>query len=225
MYNALYLVYLFVFTVAFWSVIRAAGKVVFRPPGIPMLSRRLQVASVVGALIQPAIFYPLWIGMLILLMRERDQIDSLYSIFVLDLCFVMPAFLFVGVGLVRQRSWALLLAPGMFVLGSALMVSLTIAEFAKPMYGQPFNVAGVLAPGLAGCPLHRSGRRGDSHHLQLRTEPDRAASELQTALSQDAAGTARGDRDGGHCLVLIGSVNAESRHAVTVCKLMQVAAG
>lgn len=146
MYNPLYLVYLLVFTVSFWSLIRGAGEVVLRPPGTPTLSRKVRLASAVGALIQPAIFYPLWIALLIPLMRDRHQIDTLYSIFVLDLCFVMPAFLIVGVGLVRQRPWALLLAPSMFVLGSVLMASLTLTELVKPRFAQAVSAVGVLPP-------------------------------------------------------------------------------
>jgi hypothetical protein len=180
MYNPLYLVYLFVFTIAFWSLILAAGKLMKRPPS-PTLARRLRVTSAIGALLQPAIFYPLWIGMLIPLMRDRDQIDSLYSIFVLDLCFVMPAFLFVGLGLIRQQGWALLLAPGMFVLGSILMASLTIAELAKPMLGQPFIAAGVLPP-LALAVLFAALAGVHLHNLQFRASPDHASTELQSTI-------------------------------------------
>jgi hypothetical protein len=114
--------------------------------------------------------------MLIPLMRDRDQIDSLYSIFVLDLCFVMPAFLFVGVGLIRKQGWALLMAPGMFVLGSVLMASLTIAELAKPIFGQPFIVAGVLPP-LALAVLFAALAGVHLRNLQFKTNPDHATTD------------------------------------------------
>jgi hypothetical protein len=146
MYNQLYLIYLLLFSAAFWSLILGVGQLIVRPPVVSTLSRWLHVTSAVGALLQPAIFYPLWISMLIPLMRDRNQVDSLYSIFVLDLCFVMPAFLFVGVGLLRHRAWARLAAPAMFVLGSVLMTSLALAELVKPAFGQPVTAAGLLPP-------------------------------------------------------------------------------
>ena len=41
------------------------------------LDRRTRRWSAAGSLLQPLIFYPLWISMLIPLMVRRDQIDSL----------------------------------------------------------------------------------------------------------------------------------------------------
>ncbi|MEO3934454.1 hypothetical protein WMO79_16790 [Micrococcaceae bacterium Sec7.4] len=67
------------------------------------LPQGIRVLSASGALLQPLIFYPLWIGMLLPLMRNGDQIDSLYFVFILDLCFVMPAFLILAVLTFRSR--------------------------------------------------------------------------------------------------------------------------
>jgi hypothetical protein len=111
-------------------------------------------------------------------MRDRNQIDSLFSIFVLDFCFIMPTFLFVGLGLIWQRGWAMLLVPAMFVLGSVLMVSLIIAEFAKPIFGQQFTVPGVLPP-LVLAALCAVLAAVHLHRLRLRTEPDRGSSAPQ----------------------------------------------
>jgi hypothetical protein len=120
--------------------------VVHTNAGRVRLSMRMRRIGAAGAMIQPLIFYPLWIGMLIPLMRDRDQIDTLYSIFILDLCFIMPAFALVAVGLWRNRSWATLLAPVMFVLGATLILSLTVGELVRPMFDQPVTAAGLLPP-------------------------------------------------------------------------------
>jgi hypothetical protein len=112
------------------------------------LPRRIAMISAGGALLQPLIFYPLWIGMLIPLMINHNQIDSLYSIFLLDLVFIMPAFLLVAVGQLLGRGWAVVLAPVMFVLGAVLIFSLALGELVKPAFGSPVTVAGLLPPTL-----------------------------------------------------------------------------
>ena len=95
-YNSLYLNYLAIFGLATWLLVLGAIDVVRRTAGSATLPRPFRRISAAGALLQPLIFYPLWIGMLIPVMVNREQIDSLYSIFILDLVFIMPAFLLVG---------------------------------------------------------------------------------------------------------------------------------
>ena len=145
MYNALYLAYLAIFTVSFWSVATGTVGLVLRL-GRATLPRRVRLVSAWGSLLQPLVFYPLWIAMLIPLMTRREQIDSLYSIFILDLCFIMPAFLFVAIGSFRNRRWAILLAPAMFVLGAALILSLALGELVKPAFGMQITAAALTPP-------------------------------------------------------------------------------
>lgn len=147
-YNGWYLNYLLIFGLAAWLVILGTVDVVRRTGDRATMSRRIAKISAIGALLQPLIFYPLWISMLIPLMREREQIDSLYSIFILDLVFIMPAFLLVAIGLLGGRSWAVLLAPVMFVLGTVLILSLALGELLRPAFGSPVTMAGLLPPTL-----------------------------------------------------------------------------
>jgi hypothetical protein len=147
-YNVLYLNYLAIFGIAAWLLVLGAVDVVHRIADRASLTRQFSKISAGGALLQPLIFYPLWISMLIPLMVNREQIDSLYSIFILDLVFIMPAFLLVAVGLFRGRSWAVLLAPVMFVLGAVLIFSLALGELMKPAFCSPITMAGLLPPTL-----------------------------------------------------------------------------
>ena len=121
-YNGWYLNYLAIFGMAAWLGALGAIDIMRRTADRATLSRRVNRVLAVGALLQPLIFYPLWWSVLIPLMVHRDRIDSLYSIFILDLVFIMPAFLLVAVGLFRARGWAVLLAPVLFVLGRAVLL-------------------------------------------------------------------------------------------------------
>jgi hypothetical protein len=147
-YNVLYLNYLAIFGIAAWLLVLGAVDVVHRTADRASLTRQFSKISAGGALLPPLIFYPLWISMLIPIMVTREQIDSLYSIFILDLVFIMPAFLLVAVGQFRGRSWAVLLAPVMFILGAVLIFSLVLGELVKPAFGSPITMAALLPPTL-----------------------------------------------------------------------------
>jgi hypothetical protein len=190
-YNVLYLNCLAIFGLAVWLLVLGAVDIVRRTAHGATLPRPSRRISAGGALLQPLIFYPLWIGMLIPLMINHDQIDSLYSIFILDMVFIMPAFLLVGVGLFRDRGWAIVLAPVMFVLGAVLIFSLALGELVKPAFGAPITVAGLVPPtlltvlfvGLAVLHLKRlsfgsialsANERGDSRQMQALSERSEA---------------------------------------------------
>jgi hypothetical protein len=134
-YNGFYLVYLAIFALAFWSLAYGAVNIRREVLAAARLPRGLRMLSAGGALLQPLMFYPLWIAMLVPLMRDRDQIDSLYSIFILDLGFIMPAFLILAVLVFRNRGAGLVLLPALYVLGFTLIFSLALAELVKPVFG------------------------------------------------------------------------------------------
>ncbi len=146
-YNGLYLVYMAIFALAFWAMIWAGTTL--RPDRFrPALPRTLRLVSASGAMLQPLIFYPLWIGMLLPLMATGEQIDSLYSIFILDLCFIMPAFLILSVLTYRNHAVGLLLLPAIYVLGFTLIFSLAVGELVKPLFGAALSQA-AFWPALA----------------------------------------------------------------------------
>lgn len=146
-YNGLYLAYMAIFTMAFWSLVYA-GAQLRRDLPQPALAKTFRLVSASGAILQPLIFYPLWIGMLLPLMRTGEQIDSLYSIFILDLCFVMPAFLILSVLTYRNHGTGLLLLPAAYVLGFTLIFSLAVGELVKPMFNATL-IPAAFGPELA----------------------------------------------------------------------------
>lgn len=147
-YNGFYLVYLAIFALAFWGVVYAAANIRRGVLTRARLPRGLRMLSASGALMQPLVFYPLWVGMLLPLMRTRDQIDSLYSIFILDLAFIMPAFLILAVLVYRDRGVGLVLLPALYVLGFTLIFSLALAELVKPVFGATADLPALAAAGV-----------------------------------------------------------------------------
>lgn len=138
-YNGLYLVYMAIFTLSFWALV-AAGCSLRQDVHTPILPKSLRILSASGALLQPLIFYPLWIGMLLPLMSTGNQIESLYSIFILDLCFIMPAFMVLSVLTYKAHPLGLLLLPSLYVLGFTLIFSLALGEVVKPLFDANINM-------------------------------------------------------------------------------------
>jgi hypothetical protein len=156
-YNALYLVYLAVFALSFWSLVLGVAGLRREVLAGARLPRWVRIASFSGALLQPLVFYPMWIAALLPLMAEHRQIRSYFSIYVLDLCFIMPAFLVLAILLLRGRGFGLVLAPAMFVFGGALMLSLALGPVLAPEGGQHIDAGAatltVLFFALAGLHL------------------------------------------------------------------------
>ncbi|TQJ60531.1 hypothetical protein FBY30_2799 [Arthrobacter sp. SLBN-83] len=133
-YNALYLLYMAVFALSFWALATAGATLDRTTPSVS-LPRAVRLTSASGAILQPLVFYPLWIGMLLPLMAAGEQIDSLYSISILDLCFIMPGFVILSFLAYRNHRTGLLLLPALHVLGFTLIFSLAAGELVKPLFG------------------------------------------------------------------------------------------
>jgi hypothetical protein len=64
----------------------------------------------------------------------------LYSIYILDLCFVMPAFIITAVMSLRRMPLGILLAPAMMILGFFVIFPLGLNELAKPAAGMAVSL-------------------------------------------------------------------------------------
>lgn len=143
-YNVLYLVYMAIFGLSFYSI--AYGFANIRKEVLPyvQLPRLIRDASVGYMLLNPLIFYPLWISQLLHLIRSGRKIEFLYSIYILDLCFIMPLFIIVAVLTAKNEGLGLLIAPSLFVLGFTLLAPLALGEFFKPLlFDTPMDTAGM----------------------------------------------------------------------------------
>lgn len=138
-YNIYYLLYMSIFTLSFWGIIYGLVNIKKEVIAKATLPKKLKNISATGALIQPLIFYPLWIGMLLPLMQTGNQIDQLYSIFILDLCFIMPAFAVLSYYTFKNKAIGLVLLPGVYLFGFVLIFSLVVGELVKPTFDLSIN--------------------------------------------------------------------------------------
>jgi len=146
-YNVLYYFYLVIFGFSFWSIVYGVSNIrqgILQKVELPGLTRNISAAF---SLFVALVFSALWTIQLLPLIQTGEKIEFLYSIYILDLCFIMPAFVIIGIMVLRKAGLGLLLIPAMFILGFTLIFSLAVSEMVKPLYGLTITIEG-LGPSL-----------------------------------------------------------------------------
>jgi len=138
-YNWFYLLYAAVFASSFWSIIYSLAG--FRPEAFSRLRLNdgMLKTTAISSIFIAVVFTFLWTMALIPLMRDHNRIEYLYSIYILDLCFVMPAFFITAVMSLRRMPLGILMAPAIMILGFFVIFPLGLNELAKPSAGMVIN--------------------------------------------------------------------------------------
>jgi len=138
-YNWFYLLYLAVFACSFWSIIYSLAGFKAEAFANLRLNGGMLKTTAVSSILIAVLFTFLWIVALIPLMRDRNRIEYLYSIYVLDLSFVMPAFFITALMSLRKMPLGILMAPAMMIMGFFVIFPLGLNELAKPSFGMAIN--------------------------------------------------------------------------------------
>ena len=130
-YNSMYLVYLAILSISFFTVIYSISS--FRDDLISKITvpKMVKNSTAVFSVIVGILFSFLWIGALLPLMRSGNQIDNLYSIYLLDLAFAMPAFFITAIMTFLKKPMGYVLTPIMYILGIFVIFPLGLGELAK----------------------------------------------------------------------------------------------
>lgn len=143
-YNYLYLVYLAIFATVFWEIVHIHLTQNWQYATHEKFTPTKKLFSVAVAYFQPVVFVPLWTFALIGLMNKGDRIENLFSVYILDLVFIMPAFLIIAIAMQREKVMGYVLAVPMFVLGFVLIFSLGVSELAKPIFDREIAVGALV---------------------------------------------------------------------------------
>jgi hypothetical protein len=130
-YNVMYLFYLAILGVTFYAALYTISSL--RPEVIAKMDAPKAVRNTTAtfSMLIGVLFTAMWIGALLPLMRTGDQIDNLYSIYVLDLVFIMPTFIILAVMTFLRKPLGYVLTPAMFILGIFVIFPLGLGELAK----------------------------------------------------------------------------------------------
>ncbi|MFW6288838.1 MAG: hypothetical protein ACOC2Q_03560 [Spirochaetota bacterium] len=137
-YTFWYYLYLLVFALSFYSLIYLL--VTFDYTAVALMDQPPAVRYLCGgySIFVAIMFTIIWTARLFPLLETGDRIEYLFSIFIIDLVFVMPAMAIAGVLAARRRPLGIVGVPALFVLGVGILSPLALAELIKPMrYGMP----------------------------------------------------------------------------------------
>lgn len=149
-YNILYFLYLAIFGLSFYSIVYGVASIRREILQVVELGDRIRKISTGFSLFVAILFSILWIVMLVPLIQAGQRIEFFYSVFILDLSFIMPAFVILAGMSARKRGLGLVLTPALYVLGFTLLFPVGLGEFIKPFYNLPVDPSGaVLYLGIA----------------------------------------------------------------------------
>ena len=148
-YNALYPLYLALFGLSLFVLIYSVATVPNKAVSRLTVSRWVRLLGAGYALLIAVVFNIIWLSALVPLLQSGHRIDHLYSIYIIDLSFVMPAFAIAAILALRRHPVGLMGLPALFVVGAGILSPLALAEWIKPLrYGLPRDVGGLVLFGL-----------------------------------------------------------------------------
>lgn len=150
-YTPLHILYLAVWAASFYGLAYGLVSLDYAEIARWELPGSLRVAAAWYGVLIAIVFNALWIGRLIPLIRSADRIDYLFSVFIIDLVFIMPAFVIAAALALARRGLGIAALPALFVLGVGILSPLALAEWLKPVrYGMPTDGGSlVLFGGLS----------------------------------------------------------------------------
>ncbi len=135
-YNSLYILYMAICALSFWSIVLGLVNInqgVLRHIKASKLIRNLSIGCLIFI---PLLFYSLWIIQLLPLMRTGEKIEYLFSIYILDMVFLFPAFILSAVLIIKKNALGLILAPILFVKTFTLLFSVGLGGLVVLLYDQ-----------------------------------------------------------------------------------------
>jgi hypothetical protein len=142
-YTVLYLVYLAIFGLSLYAIAYGVASILPGARQGTTLGRTMRWLSVGFSLFIALMFNALWISNLLSLIQSGEKPEYLYSVYILDLTFIMPAFVITALLSARNEGLGLLLTPAMYVLGFGLLLPVGLGELLKPMYGSAPDPGGL----------------------------------------------------------------------------------
>jgi len=139
LYNSFYLCYLLLASLSFWSIVVALSNYDASYFEELNLNKYIQYLTISFLILIPLLFYFLWGSQLLPLIRSSDKQEFTFSIYILDLIFVLPAMVITAFMLIKKKSLAYLMAPLLFFKGFTLLFSVALGSFLRPLYNINFS--------------------------------------------------------------------------------------
>lgn len=139
-YTHFYPLYLFVLGISFFGMIHTLSHVNFTKVDSLRLPAIVRYICAGYAIFVALMFTAIWVGQLMPLIRQGYRIEYTFSVYIIDLAFIMPALAICGIMSFRGLPLGTIGVPALFILGAGILSPLALAELIKPRrYGLPTN--------------------------------------------------------------------------------------
>ena len=137
-YTALYPLYLAILALSFYTLALSLASLDHTAIEDLSLPPVVRYGSAAYGIFIAVIFNIIWIGQLIPLLRTHDRIENTFSVFVIDLVFIMPSFVITAYLTTRNRALGIVGLRALFIVAVGILSPLALAELLKPIrYGLP----------------------------------------------------------------------------------------
>lgn len=143
-YSLWYLLYMTILAMTFYTMIYSLISIHLEVLDRVQVPKTIRNISVGFSLFIPVLFYPLWISHLIPLLSVGEKIEFTYSIYILDMVFVLPLFVIISVMALKNQGFGLVMIPTLFIKGFTLLFSVALGILFKPLFNQTGNLGEML---------------------------------------------------------------------------------
>ena len=130
-YTPLYLIYMLILALSFWSLFFSIKDFKYKNIKKLVLSKVIARISLFFSIFIPILFYFIWGSDLVKLINQGTKLEFTFSIYILDMIFIMPAFLIIAYLLSKKYKIAYILAPVMFFKSFTLLFSVGLGSFIR----------------------------------------------------------------------------------------------
>lgn len=136
LYNPFYILYIAIVALGFWSLVYSLINIrleIFIDIELP---KPIKYFTIIFLLFIPILFYIIWTSELIPLIRIGEKIEFMYSIYIMDMIFVLPAFLISAYMIIKRNLLGYIFAPLLFFKAFTLLFSVGLGGLLKPLFDQ-----------------------------------------------------------------------------------------
>jgi len=130
----LYLVYLGVIGLSFYSIVYSILSIEQPIYSEVSISKNIRRLSSGYNILSAGVFSLIWISQLIPLMQSGNKPEFLYSIYIIDLCFILPTLVISGLLALRGNGFGVLMLVPTSIIGFTILAPLWLSELMKPVF-------------------------------------------------------------------------------------------
>jgi hypothetical protein len=140
LYTVFYMIYLAIIGLSFYSIIYTIISFDHKVFQLVKLPKKVRRFSSYYNMFSAVTFSAIWVSQIIPLIQTRTKPEFLYSIYIIDICFILPSLFLSGLLASRNKGLGVSMLLPTSIIGLMILAPLWLSEATKPaFYGLPIN--------------------------------------------------------------------------------------